>query len=555
MRYVLLASVASLMTVGCDEIKSQMDSASSKAEGKPAAHQMTANKDRLEADVRYLADDLLEGREAGTRGYDLAARYVAERYRAIGLEPGGPDGSYYQQVPMREVRAADPTGGTLTLSGANAPAAFVKGEDYLVGSSAKAAEAVVEAPMVFVGFGLVAEEYDRDDFAGLDVDGKIVVYLPGAPKFLGSEERAHYSSTTSQRASERGAVGTIRLYTPDREKRFSFSRIAHYLATSTGMSWMKEDGTPFSQTPNIKAGATVSLKGAEALFANAPTQWAEIVTALEDEQGDVKGFDMNMTGRLETSSIHRALSSPNVVGVMRGSDPKLRDEYIVLTGHLDHVGIQKTDEEGDDELHNGAMDNASGVASMLEVATLLAHNPPKRSLIFVSLTAEEKGLVGSDYFAQNPTVPADQVVANINLDMPVLTYEFSDVVAFGGERSTMYPVVEAAAKRAGLTLSPDPQPEQGFFTRSDQYSFVKQGIPAVYLDLGFGNNGEEAQGEFFKKHYHKPSDEVEVMDMEALRRFAQVNYEIADGVGNMPVRPLWKKGDFFATMFDGPMEE
>jgi Zn-dependent M28 family amino/carboxypeptidase len=253
-------------------------------------------------------------------------------------------------------------------------------------------------------------------------------------------------------------------------------------------------------------------------------------------------------------STHDEIASPNVVGVLPGSDPARRGEYIVLSGHLDHVGIRPTDEEGDDELHNGAMDNATGIASMLELARLLAKNPPARSIVFLAVTAEEKGLVGSDYFAHYPTVPATGLVANINLDMPILNYDFADIVAFGGERSTMFPIVEAAAERAGLKLSPDPQPEQGFFTRSDQYSFVKMGIPAVYVDLGWANDGQAPQEEFLKEHYHQPSDEADLVNYDALARFAAVNYEIARGVGDMAERPKWKKDDFFGTLFGGPMD-
>ncbi|GJL95422.1 MAG: aminopeptidase [Hyphococcus sp.] len=564
MRSLLIASltaIAATMTTGCDEIRSQMNKLKTDA---PAASthdgaNAKANKNRLEADVRYLADDLLEGREAGTRGYDLAAKYVAENYRAIGLTPGGNDGTYYQEVPMREDTLGSENGGTLTLTGANAPQDIEPAVDYFVGSTARETSGSVEAPLVFVGYGLVAEDYNRDDFAGLDVEGKIVVAMFGSPKFLNTEERAHYRSTLAKRASDRGAVGMIVLFTPDLAKLIPVPNPFEYLVgmqrSDSSMSWLEADGTPHSNAPNFRGGAFLSPALSERFFENQPVSWEDIVAAEASEMGEIQGFDMNMTARIEHSSNHRELTSPNVIGILPGSDPQLKDEYIVLTAHLDHDGIKPTPEEGDDELFNGAMDNATGTASIMEVARLLSQNPPKRSVMFVALTAEEKGLVGSDYNARNPTVPAEQVVANVNLDMPILTWPFTDVVAFGAERSTMYPIVEAAVARAGLTLTPDPQPEQGFFVRSDQYSYVKQGVPAVYLDLGFGNGGEEAQTAFQKDHYHKPSDEVEHIDFEQLRRFAQVNYEIADGVANMETRPLWKKDDFFARIFNGPMEE
>lgn len=557
MRGLLVAGLVALAAAGCDQIN--IKEAPPRGAAKSGGHMSTANADRLEADVRYLADDLLEGREAGTRGHELAAKYVAERFRSMGLEPAGDGGTYFQNVPMREYKNAVETGGTLTFSGAGSPQGINPAVDYLVGSSARATQTEVEAPLVFIGYGLVAEDYDRDDFDGLDVEGKIVVALFGAPKFLNTEERAHYRATTAQRASERGAVGMIVLFTPALAERIPvpdpFAFMVDRRKNDSGMSWVQADGVAFSNAPNINGSALLNPQLSERLFENQPATWADILAAEQSDDGVIKGFDMNMTARITTKSVHHDTTSPNVIGMLPGTDPVLKNEYVVLTAHLDHEGIKPTPEEGDDEIFNGAMDNATGTASVLEVAHLLAHNPPKRSVLFVALTAEEKGLVGSDYNARNPTVPAEQVVADINLDMPILTYPFSDVVAFGGERSTMYPIVEAAVAKAGLTLIPDPQPEQGFFVRSDQYSYVKQGVPAVYLDLGFGNGGEEAQTAFQKDHYHKVSDEADLVDYEQLRRFAQVNFEIANGVGNMEERPLWKKDDFFARIFGGTMEE
>ncbi|WDI32166.1 M28 family peptidase [Hyphococcus flavus] len=520
-----------------------------------AASAKDADANRLEADVRYLSDDLFEGREAGTRGYDLAAKFVASRYQALGLKPGGDDGSYFQAVPMRETKAAAPEGGVLRFSGPNAPDTFIRGEDYLVGANFTGTEVDIEAEVVFVGFSFVSEEHGRDDFANVDVDGKIVAFLYGAPKFLNSEERAHNRSIRAQRASENGAIGALGFWSPGLEQRYSFADAIENLPTSTSLEWVQDGGEVYSTAPNIRASASISLDGAEKLFANAPHTWAEIMEMAESEQGEVPSFPLNMTARIESRSVHKDVSSPNVVAILEGADPALRDEYVVMTAHLDHHGIDPTDEEGDDEINNGAIDNMTGVSAILEIARLFAENPPRRSVIFIALTAEEKGLVGSDYFAQNPTAPAEKIVANINLDMAIVTYPFTDIVAFGGERSTMYPVVEAAAGRAGLTLSPDPQPEQGFFTRSDQYSFVKTGVPALNIDLGFANGGEAAQQEFLENHYHEVSDEADLIDYEQLRRFAQVNYEIARGVADMDTRPLWKKGDFFGKTFNGPMEE
>ena len=555
MRYLILAGLAACAVAGCDNFQGAIP----RADGERADQASGAETNRLEADVRFLADDLLEGREAGARGYDIAATYVAERFRALGLEPGGNDGSFFQTVPMRATKNADPAGGTLSFSGPGAPKNLQPAVDYYASGFSSTPEGVIEAPLVFVGYGFVSDDYGRDDYAGLDVKGKIVVVMFGAPQFLNTEERAHYRTMAATRASEHGAIGVIYLFTPALAALIPapdpYAAIVAMQANETSMSWLKDDGTPFTRSPNLNGGALLSPTLSERLFDNQPASWAEILAAEASEDGVIKGFDMGLTARVTHKRVHHDLASPNVLGVLPGSDPKLKDEYVVLTAHLDHEGIKPTPEEGDDEIYNGAMDNAVGVASVLDVARRLAQHPPKRSVMFIALTAEEKGLVGSDYNARHPTVPAAQIVADLNLDMPIMTYPFTDIIAFGAERSTLYPIVEAAAQKAGLALSPDPKPDEGLFVRSDQYSYVKQGVPSVFLKPGFANGGEEATAAFRKDNYHKPSDEPGLIDFDQLRRFADVNYEIARGVADMPVRPLWKKGDFFARTFNGPMEE
>lgn len=521
----------------------------------PAAVAPASNSLQLEADVRFLADDKLEGREAGTRGYDISAMYVAEKFRSLGLEPGGGDGTYLQQVPLREDRL-DPEGrASLTIGDGDAQINLIEDEDYVVFSTARFTEVAVEAPAVFVGFGLVSEKHGRDDYAGLDVNGKFVIQLIGAPKFLNSEERAHQGNVKWKTASDRGAIGSIGITTEEMERIFPFARGVEYFKMNTSMNWTDADGQPFSIAPNIQAGAFMSLAGGEKVISHSGQSWSEVVAAAETDEGLVPSFDMGLTARIEVDSLHRELTSPNVVGILPGSDPILRDEYVILMGHLDHDGIKPTDDPDDDEIYNGAMDNAVGIAAMLEVARMLSLDPPKRSVVFVALAAEEKGLEGSDYYARNPTVPADAMVAAVNLDMPIVTYDFTDVVAFGAERSTLFPIVEAAVEANGLTLSPDPAPEQGFFTRSDHYSFVKQGVPSVYLDLGWANGGEEIQNDFLENHYHQTSDHVEHVDFTALAKFTDTKYLIARGIANMDERPVWKKGDFFGRTFNGPMEE
>jgi hypothetical protein len=458
-------------------------------------------------------------------------------------------------VPMLEYWRKPQGRAVLTLNSGTAALDLVAGQDYVFVPSSSGREIVLEAPAVFAGFCFHSKDHDRDDFEGLDLDGKIAVCLWGAPKFLNSEERAHFLSTLTQRLSARGAVGVVGVWTRTLENVFPFEEFEKEESSGTSrMNWLQADGVPFSLSPNIQAGVGLSLVGAKKVFADIGRSWDDILEIAEGEDGDVKGFDLGLAARIEVNSMHRRLESANVVGVIQGSDPVLRDEYVILTAHLDGKGFKPTDEENDDEIYNGAMDNATGVAALLEVARLLSEAPPKRSIVVIALTAEEKGLIGSDYFARNPTMPGESIVATVNLDMPILTYEFTDVIAFGAERSTLYDAVFQATQRHGLTLSPDPDPDQGIFTRSDHYSFVKQGVPAVFLDLGFANGGESAQAEFLEMHYHQPSDEFRHVNLEALRRFTAVKSDIARNIANMPERPVWKDGDFFGTTFNGPME-
>ncbi len=503
---------------------------------------------RLEADVRFLADDALEGREAGTRGYDLAALYVAERFRTLGLRPGGNESSYYQAVPMLEYELG--TEASLEISGIE----LVPGEDYLVFPSSKGETVEVSAPLVFGGMCFGSERHGRDDFQGLDLNGKIIVCMQGAPKFLSGEERAYFGSTDGQRASEHEARGFISIWTPTMEEVFPFERAVEVLGIDfSRMTWLDEQGAPFSLSPNIKASAAFSLAGGKKLLEGAGLAWDDVLEVVEGEQGNVEGSELGLDARIKVESKHAVITSDNVVGILPGNDPDLAGEYVILMAHLDHEGVKATPEEGDDEIFNGAMDNAVGISAMLEVARMLKDSPPRRSVVFLAVTAEEKGLNGSDYFARNPTVPADNIVAAVNLDLPIATYPFEDVVAFGAERTTMFPAVKQAVEAHGIKLSPDPVPEQGLFTRSDHYMFVKQGVPSVYLEPGHAGVGKEAWDEFLANHYHRASDEVELVDFDALRLFTDVKADIARNIADMPERPVWNAGDFFGVTFNGPM--
>lgn len=512
----------------------------------------SASPSNLEGHVRFLADDLLEGRETGNRGYDIAANYVATRFGMYGLKPGGGDGTYYQYVPMLEPSKVSPDAGSLSFQ--NFPSVSLDDINHFVLPSSTSTDVVVEAPVVFVGYGIVSADEGRDDFAGLDIGGKIAMVLSGAPTYLNSEERAHYSATVAERLSERGAIGMIYCYTPIAERTMPFARLLGFLKQGTRMSWLKGDGTPYSRAPNLRAGAFVSMAGAEQILGAAGADIQEIWALSESEGGQVPAFETGLVARIQVESQHRRLSSPNVVGIIEGTDAKLAGEHVVLVAHLDHVGIKPVDSSGEDGIFNGAMDNAVGVSILLETARRLALAPPRRSVIFLATTAEERGMLGSDYFAENPTVAAESLVAVVNQDMPILTFDFQDVVAYGAERSNIYPVVEQAVARAGARLSPDPIPDEGIFTRSEQYSFVKRGVPGLSLKPGFANGGDTENKEFRSTHYHQVTDEFDLVDIDALEKFANTMFEISRGIADMDDRPVWRDGDFFARVFNGPME-
>ncbi len=506
----------------------------------------------LETDLRVLADDSMAGREAGTKGYDMAAGYVAGRFAALGVAPGGDDGTYFQGVPMLKISEAEASSLTIMQDGEAllVPEAYV---DFYGGGGSRAEAGEIEAELVFIGYGMDLPQYDRDDFAGVDLEGKIAVRAYGAPSWLNSEELAYYRSTIGQRLSERGAIGAILLWSPVINNILSWDDAVGSAKGDVSMTWVDEEGVPHTTAPNLQASTVLSPDMSRQLLEGQDFDYDDLVAAELTEGGAMPSFDMGLTAKLSWANQYESIVTDNVIGVIPGTDPEVADQYVVITAHLDHEGIKPTEEEGDDEIYNGAMDNATGIATMLEVARLVKETPTRRPVMFVALTAEEKGLLGSSYNASNPIVPAEQVALNLNLDMPIVTYHFTDLNAFGAERSNVYPYVEAAVEESGMTLSPDPDPAQGLFVRSDQYSYIKQGVPAIYLKTGFADGGEDLQRIFRTEHYHQASDEADLIDYAELARFAGVNYRIARNVGNMAERPMWKAGDFFGTMFEGPM--
>lgn len=514
---------------------------------------LPADQAAMKAHVMFLAADAMKGREAGTNEYEIAAQYVAAQFYAAGLKPAGVDGSYLQPVPLLSFRPADKGTLTVTRSGA-APVNLVFGEDYIPGGNPEKESTVTDAGVVFAGYGIVAPPHERDDYAGVDVRGKIVAIFAGAPGGFDGEERAHFGSNANKAAiaAGKGAAGVIILETPASAKVRPFSRLID-VWDEWRMTWADAQGNghlPAKGTPTL---ASVSMKGAAKLFGG-DKGWAAAVKAADAGKPVVAPFASGARLAAAIKTERKTVTSSNVAGIIPGSDPKLKDEVVVLSAHLDHVGVGKADERGD-TIYNGAMDNAMGIASLIEEARRFqaSGKPPRRSIMFLAVTAEEKGLIGADYFAHNPTVPKANLVANVNLDMPVITYKFEDMIAFGAARSTLGETVARATASVGVGVGKDPMPEQGFFVRSDHYRFVQQGVPSVFLWPGMAGVGRAAFDEFLAKHYHQPSDEVsnKAILWDQGVRFIEANYAIAREIADADARPAWNKGDFFGVLYNG----
>jgi len=510
-------------------------------------------QERLQAHIEFLADDLLRGRQPGTDGYDIAAAYVASQFRQMGLQPAGTDGSYFQPVPLRRAWL-NPGSVALELFREGKTRKFNYVEEFYRGASLAHTESNVEAEIVFAGYGIDAPPLNYSDLDDVDLSGKVAVILAGQPVDFPSEEGAHFASgrEITKNLANRGAVGVIRIHTPRSEQRFAWKRVESMVGMPS-MGWLDQDGEAFAAFPSMRGGVVLHSPAAGILFEGAEFSLAELLA--KDEAGEpLPTFEMPGKIRMSQASRHESITSPNVAAYLPGSDPLLNAEFMVYTAHLDHLG--ELHGEHDDTINNGALDNASGISVMLETARLFTQQEaPRRSVLFLAVTAEEKGLVGSEYFARNPTVPTARMAAVVNLDMPLLLYDFGDVIAFGAEHSTLGETVRQAAEQAGVALTPDPFPEQNIFVRSDHYRFVQQGVPSVFLVTGTksmdGKTDTQAIFEgFLQKHYHTPSDDTTLpIDYAAAARFTRLNFDIGERVANERERPRWHEGDFFGETF------
>jgi hypothetical protein len=505
----------------------------------------------IRAHLEFLASDLLEGREAGTRGYDLAANYVASMYQQIGLQPAGTNG-FMQPVPLRSSILV-PKSVTLSVQGAGGIRTFTDADHVAARPSSTEVDQSLEADCVFAGFGVVSPEHERDDYAGLDVRGKFVVVLGGPPPGLPSEVAGHLGSTAEQRtsAAERGALGIFIVYTPALEARWPFTKLSAVYAQPQ-MEW-SDPSIPRPPGEQLRVSALVDETAAAALFERAPHSLQAVMA--EASTRAPRGFALPTRAKFARRSRHSEATSANVVGMLPGGDPALSNEVIAFTSHLDHVGIGAP--VNGDKIYNGALDNAAGIAAMLEVARVLGKQPLRlrRSVLFIATTAEEKGLVGSDYFVRKPTVPFERLVGVINLDGAMPFYPLVDVIGYGTQSSTLGRSLKEAAASLSITVSPDLEPGQQYFTRSDHYPFVRRGIPGIFLIAGNaatpdGKNAREINERWSQQHLHQPSDDLnQPFDYGHMMRWAELFRRWTEGAANANERPFWYEGDYFGQRF------
>jgi len=512
----------------------------------------------LRAHVRFLSDDMFEGRGTGARGGEMAAKYIASQLEEIGLKGAGDGGSFFQQVALVGVKADPNT--KLIVSGRNDKETFKFADDFVAFTGAQTEHVDVDADLIFVGYGINALEQRWNDYKGQPADyrGKILVMLvndPPAtteePVLFGGKALTYYGRWTYkyEEAARRGAAGAILLHT-DQSAGYPWSVVR----TSNG-SWRFDIArTENDPTPYLQFRSWITDDAGKRLMKLA----GQDLDALRARAAsrDFQPVPLGIKVKLDLKSEVKRVSAPNVVGILPGSDPKLRDQYVVYSAHWDHLGIGAPNKNGD-TIYNGAVDNATGVAAVLAIAQAFANLPaaqrPRRSSLFLFPTAEEQGLLGAEWYSKHPVVPLNKTAANVNLDSMNILGPTSDFIPLGAERSSLKAVVEAVAREKGLHVSQDSRPEQGSFFRSDHFPFAKVGVPSISLKEGneyVGHPkewGEEQFRAYNTAHYHQPSDEIrDTWDYRGMIQETEIAMAIGRRIADTDAMPKFNPGDEFA---------
>ena len=504
--------------------------------------------ERIRAHVKYLASDLLEGRGVGARGGDLASEYIASKFASYGLKPAGDNGTYFQNFALVGAYPQPATSLSVTTGHVTLPFGWL--DDFVGVTFQQKPTIEIDADAVFVGHGIVAPEYQWDDYQGVDVHGKVVVLFTGEPpsrdpKFFNGEALTYYGRWTYkfEEAARHGASGAIIIHT---------TPTASYGWNVVRSSWSKEE-LEMKLAPGTSAvgfAGWITKEAGERIAATQNTsadQWLKLA--------DARGFRAQLLPlrfRIHASARIREMRTRNVIGKVEGSDPRLKNEAVMFSAHWDHLGVGEAIRG--DAIYNGAQDNATGCGVLLELARAWAALPqkPRRSALFISVAAEEAGLLGSEYYGQHPVIPAGETALALNYDSLPPFGRTRDVQVHGAERTTVYPLVEEAARRLHLTISPDPRPLAGTYYRSDHFSFARVGIPAFSIDSGHDllgqppGAGNRLADEYNEARYHQPSDEYhDNWDFSGMELYGRFGFLINLNAANLPQPPTWRAGDEF----------
>ncbi|MFN7998936.1 MAG: M28 family peptidase [Bryobacteraceae bacterium] len=517
--------------------------------GIAAGQDATISGERVRVHTKFLSSDLLEGRGVGVRGGDLATEYIASQFAAAGLKPAGDNGTYFQNVPLVGVGTVA-AGAELTATTGGKTVPFRWSDEFVGTSQQQKPETSLDADAIFVGHGIVAPEFQWNDYKDVDVRGKVVVLFTNEPTssdpaFFGGRALTYYGRWTYkyEQALRQGALGCIIIHT---------TPTAGYGWEVVRNSWSGEQ--PFVKLapgePALAMAGWVSSEAGERLLGMAGHSVNELLKASESR--DFRPMPLGIRIHAALPSQIRELKTRNVAAVAPGSDPVLKSEVVMFTAHWDHFGVGRP--VNGDPIYNGAVDNATGCGVLIELARAWAALPhkPRRSALFLAVTAEEGGLRGSEYYGKHPIFPTGKTAADLNFDAFFPYGRLLSVVTSGAERTTLWPVVQQAARRMDLTIKPDPMPEQGSYYRSDHFSLARVGVPSFSVEGGmeFAGKpegfGKELFEEYNSKHYHQPSDEYhEDWDFSGLEQIARFGFLIGVDAANQDKLPTWRKGDEF----------
>jgi Zn-dependent M28 family amino/carboxypeptidase len=493
------------------------------------------------SDVSFIASDANEGRQTGSAGYMRAADYVLSRMKAEGLKPAG-DKGFLQQVTFEQQVVDQDASRAILVDADGAQSPLKVGDALLISSGGEPRPTSVDAPLVFVGYGLGLPKQGYDDFSGLDLKGKIAVVISGGPDNISAPIKSDARANRAGELAKLGALGIISLTTPHQvEIVWSRQRL---IAHQAGMYLADPK---FHTVPDGFFTASADPEQTEAFFKGSGHSFAEM-SALADASKPVPRFDLKPRLKATIVATRKRLTSPNLIAKLEGSDPQLKSEYVVVSAHLDHLGVGEP--INGHAIYNGAMDDASGVAAVLDIAHRIKNGPPpRRSILFAIFTAEEKGLLGSHYFAASPTVPKSDIVADLNFDMPLPLWPLKMVYLPGETESTLGADARAVGATQGIAVVPDPNPDRNVFIRADQYSFVREGVPALFMKFGFLKNTPEYQIEhdWRANRYHAPSDDLEqpgIFKEDAVKLDAYTA-AIAVRVADATARPEWLPDSIF----------